>query len=106
MEGSTVTASTFEQIQEEYHRAVAEFIKGNTAPEKPLYSHRDEVSLATPLGPTAGGGANVEAAIDHAAATLTDGEDFTVENQVTCVTPELAYTVAVERSRARLRSTS
>jgi ketosteroid isomerase-like protein len=104
MDGSTVTASTFEQIQEEYHRAVAEFIKGNPEPNKQVFSHRDDVSLSNPLGPTAVGWEQVEVALDHAAATLSEGQDFTVEDQVTYATPELAFTVGVERCQARISS--
>jgi ketosteroid isomerase-like protein len=104
MDGITVTASTFEQIQEEYHRAVAEFIKGNPEPNKQIFSHRDDVSLANPLGPTAVGREQVEAVLDHAAAMLSEGQDFTVEDQVTHATPDLAFTVGVERTRARISS--
>jgi hypothetical protein len=49
MEGKTMTASTFEEIQEEYYCAVAEFIKGNPEPNKLVFSHRDDVSLSNPL---------------------------------------------------------
>src|SRR5919202_1031279 len=101
MEGSTMTASTFDEIAEEYHRAVAEFVKGNPEPNKQVFSHRDDVSLANPLGPTAVGWEQVEAALDQAAATLSEGQDFTVEDQVTYETSELAFTVGVERAQAR-----
>ena len=104
MDVSTVTASTFEEIQEEYHRAVAEFVKGNPEPNKQVFSHRDDVSLANPLGPTAVGREQVSAALDHAAATLSEGQDFTVEDQVTYATPEMAFTVGVERCQARIHS--
>jgi ketosteroid isomerase-like protein len=46
----------------------------------------------------------VAAALDHAAAMLSEGQDFTVEDQVTHATSDLAFTVGVERARARISS--
>jgi ketosteroid isomerase-like protein len=46
----------------------------------------------------------VEAALDHAAANISEGQDVRAEDQITFATPELAFTVGVERCRARISS--
>ena len=41
----------FDQAGEQYHLAAAEFPKGNPEPAKKLFSDREDVTLANPLGP-------------------------------------------------------
>jgi hypothetical protein len=38
-------------VIEQYHRAAAEFIKGNPEPYKQVFSHRHDVTLGNPFGP-------------------------------------------------------
>jgi hypothetical protein len=40
-----------DELIEQYHQALDEFVKGNPEPLKMLYSHREDVSLANPFGP-------------------------------------------------------
>jgi hypothetical protein len=54
--------------------ALAEFVKGNPEPVKELFSHRDDVTLANPLGPPARGWEQVAKTIEHAASNIRDGE--------------------------------
>jgi hypothetical protein len=42
----------FDQLNEQYHLASGEFLKGNPEPVKKLWSHREHVSLAKPYGPS------------------------------------------------------
>jgi ketosteroid isomerase-like protein len=87
---------------EEYHRAGLEITNGNPAVYKSLYSRRDDVTLANPFGPPAHGWTEVSATLDGAAENYRDGEAVGFENISTVLTPDLAYTVEIERYRARV----
>jgi ketosteroid isomerase-like protein len=86
----------------EYHRAGREITNGNPDVYKGLYSRRDDVTLANPFGPTVRGWSEVSATLDRAAANYRDGEIVGFENVSTVITPDLAYTVEIERYRARV----
>ena len=92
----------FSQAVEQYHRSIGEFIKGNPEPQKQIWSHRDDVSFANPLGPAVRGWEQVAAVLDRAASQIRDGEIVSVDNIVTYVTSELAFTVEVERSQVKV----
>ena len=38
----------FDEVVEQYHLAIGEFMKGNPEPAKEMFSHRDDVTLANP----------------------------------------------------------
>ena len=48
-----------DELIEQYHLALGEFVKGNPEPAKQLFSHREDVSLANPLGPPRVGGSRL-----------------------------------------------
>lgn len=87
---------------EEYHRAGLEITNGNPEFYKPLYSRRDDVTLANPFGPPVRGWSQVSATLDRAAANYRDGEVVEFENVSTVIGADLAYTVEVESYRARV----
>src|SRR4051812_6635369 len=87
---------------EEYHRAGLEITRGNPNVYKSLWSRRDDVTLANPFGPPVRGFDEVSARLDLAAGGFRDGRDWDFDNISTVITPELAYTVEVERSRIRV----
>ena len=91
-----------DRLIEQYQLALHEFVKGNPEPVKQLFSHREDVTLANPLGPPAHGWEQVTKTIEHAASTIRDGEisGFDVISKLT--TPELAYTVWIERQKAKM----
>lgn len=60
------------------------------------------MTLANPLGPVVRGWEQVAAATDRAALQVRDGETVDVETVSKYVTPELAYIVRVERSKAKV----
>ena len=91
-----------DQLITQYHQALDEFVKGNPEPVKKLFSHREDVSLANPLGPAARGWEQVAQAIERAASNFRDGELVSVETVAKYVTPELAYSVWVERAKAKI----
>jgi ketosteroid isomerase-like protein len=87
---------------DEYHRAGPEIMNGNPEVYKSLFSRRDDVTLANPFGPPARGWTEVSATLDGAAEKYRDGEAVGFENVTTVLTPDLAYTVEIERYRARV----
>jgi ketosteroid isomerase-like protein len=97
-----MVTSGFDHAIEQYHRALDEIVKGNPEPDKEMFSHRDDVSLANPLGPPVRGWEQVEATMERAASLLRDGEPTVFERIVTCETAELAFMVEIERTRVRL----
>ena len=91
-----------DQVIERFQRALNEFLKGNPEPSKEMFSHREDVSLANPFGPPARGWEQVAATMERAASNLRDGEIVAFENIAKYVTPELAYTVWLERQQAKV----
>ena len=91
-----------DQLIDQYQQALDEFMKGNPEPVKELFSHREDVTLANPLGPPAHGWEQVDATIEHAASQFRDGEPVSVEIVEKYVTPELAYVVHIERAKAKI----
>ncbi len=76
-------------------------MKGDPEPEKRLWSRRDDVTLANPLGPPRRGWSEVEDAMERAAAELRDGST-SFEEVSKVVTPELAYVVGIQRFSAKV----
>ncbi len=91
-----------DQVIERFQRALNEFLKGNPEPSKEMFSHREDVSLANPFGPPARGWEQVAATMERAASNFRDGEIVAFENIAKYVTPELAYTVWLERQQAKV----
>jgi ketosteroid isomerase-like protein len=91
-----------DQVIGQYQLALGDFVKGNPEPVKKLFSHRDDVSLANPLGPPAHGWEQVAQTIERAASNFTDGEFLSTEIIERSITPELAYAVWLERATAKV----
>ncbi len=92
----------FDEVVEQYRRALGEFAKGNPEPNKMVFSHREDVTLANPLGPPVRGWEQVAATMERAASQLKDGEKVGFEIVAKYVTAELAYIVWVERTKAKV----
>jgi ketosteroid isomerase-like protein len=91
-----------EDVVERYHRALALFVTGDSSAQEALFSRRDDVSLANPLGPPARGWPDVSDRLRTAAAQLSDGVSLGFERISAYIDGGLAYTVEIERSRAKL----
>ncbi|MCA1730031.1 MAG: nuclear transport factor 2 family protein [Actinobacteria bacterium] len=91
-----------DEVVEQCQRALGEFVKGDPEPMQRMFSHREDVSLANPLGPPVRGWEHVAATMERAASQFRDGEMAGFENVAKYVTPELAYIVWIERTRAKL----
>ena len=89
-------------VLEQFKQAGNEFVKGNPKPVQELFSHREDVTLANPLGPAARGWKQVAEVMERAAASHRDGEFVGFELVAKYVTPELAYVVEVERLEAKV----
>jgi ketosteroid isomerase-like protein len=87
---------------EQDHQALDELVTGDPEPKKRMFSHRDDVTLANPLGPPARGWDEVEKTLDRAVSQLRDGEPHRFERISEYATPDLAYIVEIERTRAKL----
>ena len=83
-----------DRLIDRYQRALDVFMKGNPELVKELFSHREDVTLANPLGPPAHGWDEVSATIEHAASQFRDGRLVGVEIVVKHVTPEVPNLVA------------
>jgi ketosteroid isomerase-like protein len=98
-----------DELIERYHLAQGEFLEGNPEPLQELFSHREDVTLANPLGPAAQGigpvargWEQVSTTQEDAASRFRDGEIAGFENVAKHVSAELAYIVEVERYRAKV----
>jgi ketosteroid isomerase-like protein len=89
------------EMIERYHRAVDAFVTGDPEPQKELFSRRDNVTLANPLGPPARGWDHVEDALDCAASLIREGEPVAYERISEDATGDMAYIVEFERTRLR-----
>lgn len=99
-----VTASDFDHVVEQFQQALDEFFRGNPEPSKLLMSHRDDVTLGNPFGPTARGWKQVSDVMDRAGLNYREGAATGFEMAAKYAGVELAYTVWVERFKAKIGS--
>lgn len=95
----------FDEVVEQFQRALDEFFRGNPEPSKVLMSHREDVTLANPFGPVARGRAQVDDTMDRAGLNYREGAAIGFETSAQYVTPELGYTVWVERFTTKMGAT-
>jgi ketosteroid isomerase-like protein len=96
-----MSTSDLGQYIERYHRALDAFVQGNPEPVKQLFSRRDDVTLANPLGPPVRGWSQVAEAIDRAASQVREGETVRFEIISEYATEDLAYNLELEKARAK-----
>jgi ketosteroid isomerase-like protein len=96
------TADDFDEVLEQYHLALDEIVKGSPDGYKRVYSRREDVTLANPFGPPARGWDEVAKTLERAASQFRDGEATGFENVAKNITPELAYTVEIERCQTKV----
>ena len=97
-----MSANDLAQVMEQDHRALDAFVKGDPEPKKRLFSRRDDVTLANPLGPPARGWNEAEKTLEHAASQLREGEAIGFERISGYATADLAYILEIERYRGKL----
>jgi ketosteroid isomerase-like protein len=91
-----------DRLNERYHLASGEFLKGDPEPVKALWSHKEDVSLANPYSPPVRGWAEVAKSTEHAASLRRDGQFLGYEVVSKYATSELAYVVQIERTEAKI----
>src|ERR671921_957713 len=96
------TADDVYELIERCQLGLDEFMKGNPEPVKELFSHREDVTLANPLGLPAHGWDEVGATIERAASQFRDGRLVSVEIVEKHVTPEFAYTLWMEHAEGKV----
>jgi ketosteroid isomerase-like protein len=97
-----LATSEVDLVIEQHHRALDRFIKGNPEPLKELFSHRENVSLANPFGLPVRGWKQAAETMERAATYYKDGEVISFDPVMKYETPGLAYTVEVERYKAKV----
>ncbi len=95
-------ADDVDKLIERYQRGLDEFMKGNPEPVKELFSHREDVTLANPLGPPAHGWDEVGATIERAASQFRDGRFLSVDMVEKHVSAEFAYTLWLEHAEGKV----
>lgn len=95
-------ADDFDQVVEQYHRALGDFMDGDSEPARRLFSEREDVTLGNPFGPFARGLAQVTETMQRAASNYRDGGAAGFDTISKCVTPDLAYLVEVERLESKV----
>jgi len=92
----------FDDAIERVHRAVAALLQGDPEPQKRLWSRGDDVTLANPFGGFRRGWPDVEAGLDHAAATFRVGGSVTYEEVTRFAGSQVGYVFQIERFEANL----
>ena len=95
-------AEDLDQVVEQYHLALGEFMKGNYEPAKQLFSEREGVTLGNPFGPFARGLTQVVETMERAASHYREGEASGFDTISKYVAPDLAYIVEVERLKSKV----
>jgi ketosteroid isomerase-like protein len=91
-----------DEVLEQCHLALDELLRGSPEGYKRVFSHQDDVTLANPFGPPVRGWDEVAKTLERAASHYRDGEATGFENIAKYITPELAYTVEMERMQAKV----
>ena len=94
--------SELSEFRDRYHRSVEAFIQGHPDVQKPLWSTRDDVTLANQLGPPVKGADAVWQHADRAASLISGGHDYTFAPISVVETADLAYEVGIERNVVRI----
>ena len=91
----------FDDVVAKTKEALISFVQGDSAGMKALFSTRDDVVLANPLGPPWRGRSAVEQGLDRAVAFFKGGTcEF--EDVLRQATGDLGYVFHIERAQANL----
>lgn len=83
------------------HDAVRAMSRGDPGPTLALWSNRDDILLANPLGPSIVGRRDVVAETERVAAMFAGLESFSFEELARFETPDLGYLSGFERAQVR-----
>lgn len=91
----------FDAVVEAARTALSAMAKGDSAPSVALWSRRDDVVLANPLGPPIVGFPLVAAETARVASMFVDGEPHEFDEIARWASSDLGYVVAIEHARVR-----
>lgn len=92
----------FDQVMEQSRAALDAIVKGSAEGYKALYSRRDDITLGNPFGGFGRGWDEVAEQLERAASHYRDGQTTAFETVVEYVGGDIAYTVEIERFRAKV----
>ena len=92
---------TFEAAVEASREALASMAKGDPGPSTALWSRRDDVVLANPLGPPIVGFSLVSAETARVASMFVRGESLEIDEITRWSSDDLGYVLAIEHARVR-----
>jgi ketosteroid isomerase-like protein len=101
-----MASADFDQAIAESHAATDGVLKGNPDGFKALYSRREDITLGNPFGGFARGWDQVVEQLERASSYYRDGEATGFESVARAVGSELAYTVELERAKAKVADSS
>jgi ketosteroid isomerase-like protein len=97
-----MAATDLDEATAQSFRALDEILRGNPDGYKQLFSRRDDITLGNPFGGFGRGWDAVVEQLERAASYYRDGEATGVETIIEVVEGTLAYTVVIERGRAKV----
>ena len=101
-----MASGDFEGAMQEAREALEMIVKGDADGYKALLSDSEEITLANPFGGIAHGRNEVMETLDRAASNFQDGHTTGIETIERLVTPDLAYTIEIERYVAKVGGSS
>ena len=99
-------ASDFDDLMARARDALRRIVNGDPDGYKELFSDRDDITLGNPFGGFGRGTAAVHEQLERAASHYRDGETVAFETVATSVSEDWAYTVEIERIRAKVGGSS
>src|SRR5262245_7309864 len=97
-----MASGDFDGAVREARAALEMIVRGDAEGYKSLLSESEEVTLANPFGGIAHGRDEVIETLDRAASNFRDGHTTGFETIERLVTPDLAYTLEIERYVAKV----
>ena len=99
--GRNMAPQTFDAAVEAGRQSQGSMAMGNAGPSIALWSQRDDVVLANPLGPPIVGFPLVAAEITRVASMFVGGEPPEFDEVTRWASDDLGYVVAIEHARVR-----
>lgn len=90
------------EVIEEDHRALNALVRGDPEPKKKMFSQAEDVTVANPIGPPIRGWDQIAKTLDRVASQISEGEPHRFERIAEYATPDLAYVLEIERTRAKV----
>lgn len=87
---------------EQDHRALDALVMGDPEPKKRMFSRRDDVTVANPIGPPVRGRSALEDTLDRVTSRIAEGKPHEFQRISEYATADLAYVVEIERTGVRL----